>query len=66
MAVEKPKHFIVIVPGYMGSLLRDKKKGDIVWLDVAGLLKNPSTPATRSAICWSAWLIQMTTWNRPG
>lgn len=41
MTVEKPKHFIVIVPGYMGSLLRDKKKGDIVWLDLPGLLKNP-------------------------
>ncbi len=41
MSDQRPKHFIVIVPGYMGSLLRDKKKGDIVWLDLPGLLKNP-------------------------
>lgn len=41
MSEERPKHFIVIVPGYMGSLLRDKKKGDIVWLDLPALLKNP-------------------------
>jgi len=38
---ETPPHFIVIVPGYMGSRLRDKKNGDIVWLDIPALLKNP-------------------------
>jgi pimeloyl-ACP methyl ester carboxylesterase len=36
-----PLHFIIIVPGYMGSLLKDKNTGDIVWLDFPGLLKNP-------------------------
>ena len=36
-----PPHFIVIVPGYMGSQLRDKKTGEIVWLDFPGMLKNP-------------------------
>ena len=34
-------HFIVVVPGYMGSLLRDKTTGEIVWLDFPNLLKNP-------------------------
>lgn len=33
-----PKHFVVIVPGYMGSLLRDKQSGKIVWLDLPRLL----------------------------
>lgn len=37
----QPKHFIVVVPGYMGSLLRDPDSGKIVWLDIPGLLKNP-------------------------
>ncbi len=36
-----PPHFLVIVPGYMGSKLRDKKTGKIVWLNIAGLVKNP-------------------------
>jgi hypothetical protein len=31
-------HFIVVVPGYMGSLLRDKVTGKIIWLDVPSLL----------------------------
>lgn len=29
-----PLHFLVIVPGYMGSLLKDKKTGKMVWLDL--------------------------------
>lgn len=36
-----PPHFIVIVPGYMGSMLRDKSTGEIVWVDFRGLLRNP-------------------------
>jgi pimeloyl-ACP methyl ester carboxylesterase len=36
-----PPHFIVIVPGYMGSKLRDKNTGEIVWLDLPGMLRNP-------------------------
>lgn len=36
-----PPHFIVIVPGYMGSRLRDRKSGDLAWVNIPGLLKNP-------------------------
>lgn len=36
-----PPHFIVVVPGYMGSKLRDKTTGEVVWLDFPGLLRNP-------------------------
>jgi pimeloyl-ACP methyl ester carboxylesterase len=39
--VGPPDHFIVIVPGYMGSKLRDKNTGEIVWLDIPKLLSNP-------------------------
>ena len=35
-------HFIVIVPGYMGSMLRDKTSGEIVWLDLPALVRNPT------------------------
>lgn len=35
-------HFLVIVPGYMGSLLKDKHTGETVWLDVPALLRNPT------------------------
>jgi hypothetical protein len=34
--------FIVIVPGYMGSLLRDRNTGEMVWLDIPAMLKNPT------------------------
>ncbi len=34
-------HFVVVVPGYMGSLLRDKTTGEIVWIDFPSLLRNP-------------------------
>ncbi len=34
-----PPHFIVIVPGYMGSILRDRQTGEVVWIDVPELLK---------------------------
>src|SRR5262245_5568954 len=36
-----PSHFIVVVPGYMGSKLRDRTTGEIVWLDVPALLRDP-------------------------
>jgi pimeloyl-ACP methyl ester carboxylesterase len=36
-----PKHFIVIVPGYMGSLLQDSESGETVWLDIPRMLMNP-------------------------
>ena len=28
-----PPHFLVVVPGFMGSKLRDKTTGEIVWID---------------------------------
>jgi pimeloyl-ACP methyl ester carboxylesterase len=43
-----PPHFIVIVPGYMGSLLRDKTTGEIVWVDFSSIPKNP--------LRWQAWI----------
>ncbi|HWQ83449.1 MAG TPA: hypothetical protein VN363_02720 [Anaerolineales bacterium] len=36
-----PPHFIVVVPGYMGSLLRDSQDGQTLWVDIPGLLRNP-------------------------
>ncbi len=36
-----PPHFIVFVPGYMGSRLRNRRTGELVWLDIPGLLRNP-------------------------
>lgn len=34
-----PPHFIVFVPGYMGSQLRDGRTGEILWIDVPAMLK---------------------------
>jgi hypothetical protein len=36
-----PPHFIVLVPGYMGSQLRDHQTGQMVWVDFPSLLRNP-------------------------
>lgn len=36
-----PPHFIVFVPGYMGSRLRNRRTGELVWLDIPSLLRNP-------------------------
>jgi pimeloyl-ACP methyl ester carboxylesterase len=36
-----PQHFIVLVPGYMGSRLKDRNSGEIVWLDIPRLLSDP-------------------------
>jgi pimeloyl-ACP methyl ester carboxylesterase len=36
-----PPHFIVIVPGYMGSKLRDTQDGRTLWVDIPGLLRDP-------------------------
>jgi pimeloyl-ACP methyl ester carboxylesterase len=43
-----PPHFVVIVPGYMGSLLRDKTNGEIVWVDFTSIPKNP--------LKWQGWI----------
>lgn len=34
-----PKHFLVFVPGYMGSTLREKKSRDMLWLDAGSILR---------------------------
>ena len=36
-----PNHFVVFVPGYMGSQLASKKTGRLVWIDIRSMLKNP-------------------------
>ena len=36
-----PKHILVVIPGYMGSKLRDKKTGEIVWIDLPAMARNP-------------------------
>jgi len=42
-----PPHFVVVVPGYMGSQLRDSQDGRILWVDIPGLLRDPlNIPAT--------------------
>jgi len=43
-----PPHFIVVVPGYMGSKLRDKTTGEIVWIDFSTVPKNPAR--------WDGWV----------
>jgi pimeloyl-ACP methyl ester carboxylesterase len=45
---EVPPHFIVIVPGYMGSKLRDRMTGEIVWVDSSTIPWNP--------LQWRGWL----------
>lgn len=43
-----PPHFIVFVPGYLGSKLRDKNTKELVWVDFASILFNP--------LKWSDWV----------
>ena len=43
-----PPHFIVIVPGYTGSKLRDRTTGETVWVDFASIPKNP--------FLWDDWV----------
>ena len=43
-----PPHFIVIVPGYMGSRLRDTKTGELIWIDFSTIPINP--------LKWDDWL----------
>ncbi len=40
-AAKQPDHFIVLIPGYMGSKLRDKDTKKVVWMDVPSILKDP-------------------------
>lgn len=43
-----PNHFLVIVPGFMGSKLRDRATGEIVWIDLKSI---PLLPTQ-----WKGWL----------
>jgi hypothetical protein len=43
-----PPHFLVVIPGIMGSKLRDKTTGEIIWLDFSSVPINP--------LRWGAWL----------
>lgn len=51
-----PSHFLVIVPGYMGSTLRDKTTGEVVWIDFSSIPKNP--------LKWDDWLDHLITTMR--
>lgn len=43
-----PNHFLVFVPGFMGSKLRDRATGEIVWIDLKSI---PLLPTQ-----WKRWL----------
>ncbi len=43
-----PPHILVFIPGFMGSQLRDRVTGEIVWLDFSKIPLNP--------LEWGAWL----------
>lgn len=43
-----PPHFVVFVPGYLGSRLRDKTTDQIVWGDFSSIPANP--------LKWRGWL----------
>jgi len=36
-----PKHILVFIPGFMGSQLRSRSTGEVVWLDVPSLVRDP-------------------------
>ena len=48
LPVGVPFHFVVFVPGYLGSKLRDKTTGQIVWGDFSSIPLNPFE--------WRGWL----------
>lgn len=48
-----PPHFIVVVPGYMGSQLRDRHTGEMVWIDLTSLPLNP--------LRWEEWIDRLFT-----
>lgn len=43
-----PKHFVVIVPGYMGSKLRDPQSREVVWVNLSSVPWQPWE--------WESWL----------
>lgn len=46
-----PEHFIVLVPGFMGSMLRDKNTKKVVWIDFSQAGLNP--------LNWQEWVDQL-------
>ncbi len=48
-----PSHYLVIIPGFMGSKLRDKETGEFVWVNLSSLPPNPFE--------WEVWLDRMLT-----
>lgn len=46
-----PPHFIVVVPGYLGSKLRDRTTGKTVWVDFGSMPKNP--------LHWGDWVKEL-------
>lgn len=46
-----PPHFIVFIPGLLGSKLRDRTTGKIVWLDFSSVPLNP--------LEWEGWLNEL-------
>ena len=46
-----PPHFIVFVPGFLGSLLSDQSTGKTVWIDFSHVPLNPFE--------WGGWLDQL-------
>ncbi len=46
-----PPHFIVFVPGFLGSLLSDQTTGETVWIDFRRVPLNP--------LEWGRWLDQL-------
>ena len=47
-AMTPPPHILVFVPGFLGSKLRDKRTGKLVWLDFSSVPLNP--------LEWEGWL----------
>src|SRR5215218_4559305 len=45
---EVSKHFVVVVPGIMGSKLRDRTTNELVWVDFDSIPLNPFQ--------WNEWL----------
>ena len=46
--MKTPPHFLVIIPGFMGSKLRDKTSNEVVWVDFSTIPTNP--------LAWQGWL----------
>ncbi|NJP04827.1 MAG: hypothetical protein HC837_03940 [Chloroflexaceae bacterium] len=46
--ITRPDHFLVILPGWMGSKLRDRTTGEIAWIDFASIPWNPFE--------WDGWV----------